>query len=260
MCPKYKTYVYDFNQKLVKLLTQRFSATLNELERIHNLTTNSLSLRDMYNLLDYEFCSKTYSLSDKRDDKFLPGFIEYDSDLWRRLIRLANVFQAMRYSSNENVKKIKNSFTLQLIFQNFDKKVKEPANPLKLMLLSAHDTNISPLMHALNLTNLECQLRKQAPDLLKELQKEEPSLFEDKDKVLQQQCYDFPKVANQIIIELYKVKETSSGSKGKKDSHFIAIRYNGEYVNVCKSNKKTCSYQEFKNRLKETLISRAKLN
>jgi len=104
----------------------------------------------------------------------------------------------------------------------------DPTSPSskKLVAYSAHDTNLSPLLSFLNLTDFDCNLRQLSS---------EQNLG----------CALKPPYSSNLLFEVDK------DSRGK---YWIATRYNGEYIDLCHKTlqgKKVCPLEEFVKKMKE---------
>lgn len=85
-------------------------------------------------------------------------------------------------------------------------------------MLSGHDTNVAPTLTFLNITNFECIEDK----------------YQKKDMSKYLNCEDGPDFASSILIELHRDIAPFD--------HFVKVRYNGKYVNLCERQQTTCPY------------------
>ena len=91
--------------------------------------------------------------------------------------------------------------------ESFDTKL-SGSNPIKLGVLSAHDSTIGALMVGLNITSYEC---------IREMH--------DSGTTTAINCaLTHPSYASSVILELYARNATYN---------FVKVLYNGEYVNLC---------------------------
>lgn len=101
--------------------------------------------------------------------------------------------------------------------------------PLKWSFLSAHDTDILPAQTALNFSSFSC-----IEDLYR------------KGKTDALNCQTDVGFASSIIFELHSDDDKN---------FYVMIRNQGKYMNLCEKQSTKCSYPEFKNRLKNLIVT-----
>jgi len=126
-------------------------------------------------------------------------------------------------------KRFQNTPFFQEILDNFDNKLKNPSTSYKFKMFSAHDLTLGFLLAGFNLTSYECH--------------EEIFLYNETKAY---HCFGFPSFASNMLIELHRDEINERNE--------VMIRYNGEYVNLCEREKKSCDYEEFAMRMRNFMI------
>lgn len=183
-----------------------------------NMSQNSTiqSLSSLYDTL----------IVDKYMGRPLPnGFTNDDLD---NLEHIHDWLNNLKYSGT--VSRVINSRKYAKILNEFDNRIKNLAGyPLKWTFLSAHDTDVLPAQSDLNFSSFQCVeevYRKGKTDALN--------------------CQTNVAFASSIIFELH--------SDNDKD-FYVMIRSQGKYMNLCEKKNTKCSYTEWKNRMKNLILT-----
>lgn len=140
--------------------------------------------------------------------------IKENEDLFRHLAWCYESAVAARYI-DKDITKMSISNIMMDIESTFDRKIANKT-PLKLKLLSAHDSTLAPFYVAFGLLNPQCYFDKKVA------------------------CGLFPGVANNIVFELIELE----------NRHFVRVRVNFDPVDICglknKDSGYRCPYEQFK--------------
>ncbi|EAR87292.2 histidine acid phosphatase family protein (macronuclear) [Tetrahymena thermophila SB210] len=218
ICPNYGKYSNDYHQEKTQVynfVNSQMSQTLQQLTQIFNQTISSVD--DAYSLTDVIYC-------DTNNGRYVPPI---PSEVEANLTFIYNFF-----SFYEGLKEVKVATQpyFEEIFGYFDQIIAGNSS-LKWISHSGHDTNIGPLLQALNLSSIECQLNqfyKQGQSFLN--------------------CADGPHFASHILFEIHEQEENVINDKSQL---YVRVRYNGQYMNLCDRNSTQCSYLEFESRIKQ---------
>lgn len=127
-----------------------------------------------------------------------------ESDL-RNLKFMSDFYNTLVF--NGNFAKVLSTPTLRLLRSRMDSAVRN-VTKWKMSFMFGHMSNIHPLLTIFNLTNTECLTEK----------------WEDR-PITSLNCVEAPQFAANMVIELHESDD--------KSSHFVKLRYNGYYVNLC---------------------------
>lgn len=105
----------------------------------------------------------------------------------------------------------------------------------KMTLLSAHDTNVAPMLTFLNLTTPNCLKKK----------------FHN--ETVTQNCAKPVPFASSLLLELHQRDNSAEGSTDPA-SYYVKVRYNGDYYKLCQTEKKECDFAEFASRVRHHLV------
>ena len=210
------------NSSYLENLTERFKNVSLEVGRLINLTTEeteSLTIYDVCKIYDVFIC-------DVYDDKPLPQNIS--DNLWKNLTLLSHIYKIYKISADLQMLQFYVTPFFQEIILSFESKINGSSGDLKWKMYSAHDTSLAVFMTALNLTSYQCidaQISNGSNESIN--------------------CFPSPEFAANLIIELHH---------GKKSGQYVKVRYNGQYVYLCETKKKKCSWNEFLGRLKNFMV------
>jgi hypothetical protein len=125
-------------------MNSRYKPILDKLKQVFQLTA-PIELRNCSSLVD----SITV-------DRFLnrPLPIQFTDADYKNVIHL-QAFMAF-ISLSRNVSRAVSTSKITIILQVFDNRISSPNNLLKLTVLSGHDTDITPMLLALNFTSSRC--------------------------------------------------------------------------------------------------------
>jgi hypothetical protein len=99
----------------------------------------------------------------------------------------------------------------------------------KLSILSAHDSNVVPLLVYFNLTSADCLKRQW------------------KNETVHENCAIPIPFASNLLFELHQNDQTPS-------NYFVKVRYNGDYYKLCGKNSTECAFEEFAQKAKAHLM------
>ncbi|EGR29698.1 hypothetical protein IMG5_150410, partial [Ichthyophthirius multifiliis] len=114
---------------------------------------------------------------------------------------------------------------LKHLVDNFENKINGKYSNLKMMMFSAHDSNLSMNMRAFNFSSYQCLLQQKFGGNRQSIN-----------------CELRPEFASSILWELHQ-------DDVSQDKYFIKIKYDGKYMNLCEKENIQCDYQELKNRI-----------
>ena len=155
-------------------------------------------------------------------------------DVWKTMTFLKELETQYVDVGHEMQRRLLATHFFNLISLNLNKKIQNDPNfKLKYIMLSAHDSTLSPFMAALNLTSWQCVYQR----------------FKNASLDAFDNCVQgHPLFASQIIIELH-----SKEKKGEKQFH-VKLLYNGEKMNLCQKKSHKCEWKEFDARLKSYVV------
>lgn len=155
-------------------------------------------------------------------------------DVWKAMAFFKELETQYIDVGHEMQRKLLATHFFNLISLYVNKKIENDPNfKLKYIMLSAHDSTLSPFMAALNLTSWQCVYQRFKNGSLDEF-----------DNCVQ----GHPLFASQIIIELHSRKK-----KGEK-KFYVKILYNGEKMNLCQKKNHQCDWNEFNARLTNYVV------
>lgn len=128
----------------------------------------------------------------------------------------------------KDLAKAVNRDRLVKILSVFDGRIKNEGQALKWTFLSGHDLDMVPIYNDLNLSSSSC---------IEELYR--------KGKTSALNCEQFPQFAASLIFELYV----------EGNNHFVKIRSNGKYMNLCGVASQECKYEDWKKRVEAGLAT-----
>lgn len=181
-----------------------------------NFTTlNFSSILNLYDTL----------LVDRYLGRTLPSdFTEEDFDNLKHLTYWYSYF-----AISFNLSKAFNTPILQRVLEDFDDRISHVSTKtLKWTAMSAHDTNLFALTSDLNISSSEC---------IEELYR--------RGSTSALNCYPGPEFASSLLFELHSDNSVD---------FFVKLRYNGEYVYLCEKVNTACSFEEWKQRVKQNII------
>ncbi|KAL4470723.1 hypothetical protein ABPG72_016728 [Tetrahymena utriculariae] len=217
ICPNYGKYSSDYQKEKAQVknfVNSQMSQTLQQLTQIFNQTISSVD--DAYSLTDVIYC-------DTNNGRYVPPI---PSDVEANLTFIYNFFS---FYEGQNEVKVATQPYFEEVFGYFDQIIAGNSS-LKWISHSGHDTNIGPILLALNFSSIECQLNQ---------------FYNQGQQFLN--CADGPHFASHILFEVH---ESSENVKNDKSQLYVRVRYNGQYMNLCGRNSTECSYLEFENNIK----------
>lgn len=209
-----KLYMQQKNSDLYKkIMKQIKNNTINEIARILNLDSDKIDLNTLAEindvLLNAEFANRK--------------FPEMTEELKRNLqfIYAFNLYYS--YLGSNLQKKISNTYMIEDILNNFEKKIKNLTKK-KWIMYSAHDASLGSLLTLFNLSSYECVY-----DLWM------------KNETDHLNCHLFPKFASNLLIELHK----------NGNNYFVKIKLDGEYKFLCQNKSYECEYNLFSSNIRK---------
>lgn len=210
------------NSPYYKNISEKYKSTTYLLGKILNMSDNqikNLSLQNVHDIYDVFICDLYAAMP-------LP---DISLDLWQNLTIIYNLVKFYDLTGNIDALKFYVTPFFNEVLESLSLKVTGKTKKLKWKMYSAHDTIMTIIMGALNLTNYQCL----------------------EDKIITGQstslnCETVPEFAANLIIELHREKES--------EEKYVKVRYNGNYVYLCEKKKNKCSYDEFILRLKNYLV------
>lgn len=141
------------------------------------------------------------------------------------LLHLNYYSHLLRYS--RNVSRAVSTPKLSKILSVFDTRISSPNTLRKATILSAHDTDVFPMLAAMNFSSHTC---------IEELYR-----F---GKTTAINCQPGPEYASNIIWELHKEQGT----------YLVRVKSNGKYMGLCETSATQCAYDEWKGRVQRVII------
>ena len=180
---------------------------------LFNLTALQVTLPSFSDLYDT-------ILSDLTLGRDLPKGFDEDYDL-RSLKYISDYYNTLLYDGNYG----RNFSTLLLaaIKDKMDLAKSHKIGEKRWSMFFTKEGTISPLMTTLNLTSTDCLTQR----------------FKNQ-TVTSLNCMDPPSMSSNLIMELHE---------DDAFEHYVRIKYNGEYANLCEKKETRCEYRNFWARL-----------
>lgn len=168
------------------------------------------------------------SLADTLMCNYRAGFeypidIKVDSDEWKEFVFWDSWMVTYLYTGSEKVLQVTASNLLAQMLDILKKKI-EGKYSNNVMLYSAHDVTLLPVLATLGITDEKCLW---------------DNYFNGGNNT---DCV-YPDFAANFITELYN--DTEKG--------YVKFKYNGNYINVCKNDKSTCGLDEYEKLVNDKL-------
>lgn len=115
------------------------------------------------------------------------------------------------------------------VIDKMEKAISGKLDNKKMSIYSGHDTNVAPMLSFLNLSSADCVRRKY------------------RNETVVGNCGEPVPFASNVIFELHQNDAAPS-------SHYVRVKYNGAYYELCEKRQTQCDFNEFKSRVRAQLV------
>jgi hypothetical protein len=195
------------------------------MKNIFNLSIAEANIAGMIELYDTVTC-------DQNLGRPLPsGFTEQE---YQRLKYIENYLLVLLYDG-----KLAKTFSapiLKAVIEAMELVIAKKNGEKRLTVISAHDTDLAPILTTLNITSAECVQR----------------LYRNQSWA--GNCAEPVPFASSIQFELHLDDSTHYSNSKDPQDYFVRVKYNGDYYQLCQSKTTQCVFPDFASRVRHSIL------